>query len=110
MAAARAVLEGPPDAAALQASAQAFGLIIDLPEVEPLPVWPEHWPALRLFMALQTQWRLGPTGRPCGLIYEVLPMVEARLGISAPAALRAFPFLQQLEVYALQWFRERAKA
>lgn len=38
------------------------------PEVS---LWPENWPALNLFLDLQTQWRMGPIG-PVGLDYNVL--------------------------------------
>lgn len=34
-------------------------------------VWPENWPAWRLFESLQTQWRAGPGG-VLGLDYGVL--------------------------------------
>lgn len=40
-------------------------------------VWPENWPAVQLFAAVQTQWRVhGFTGRPLGLDY---PAVEAAM-------------------------------
>lgn len=36
-----------------------------------MDVWPENWPAIRLFLDFQTQWRMGPVG-PVGLDYGVL--------------------------------------
>lgn len=40
---------------------------------------------IELFSALQTQWTLGPRG-PCGLRYEVLPVVLDLLGIRGDRA------------------------
>lgn len=33
-------------------------------------MWPENEPALRCFLALQTQWRTGPLGGVLGLDYQ----------------------------------------
>lgn len=37
-------------------------------------VWPENWPAVQLFAALGTQWRIAHCGRT-GLDYNALPVV-----------------------------------
>lgn len=54
-------------------------------------MFPENWSALRLFDALQTQWQVvaTPVGglRYLGLHYPSIPIVEARLGITADADL-----------------------
>lgn len=39
----------------------------DEPADEPLHVWPENWPVLRLWMRLQTQWHRRPDGGMDGL-------------------------------------------
>ena len=92
-------------------AARAFGIRLegpppDSPELELVEVWAEHWPAVQLFGAMQTQWRHGFSG-PTGLDYAALPVVEHRLGLSSRTARRAFPFLQALEAEALTWFAER---
>lgn len=39
-------------------------------------VWPENWPAFRLFSRVGTQWRVGVNGRT-GLCYEaVYPLMD----------------------------------
>ena len=107
MAAARAVLDGPPDAAEVQRAAAAFGLALEgVPEPQPLDVWADHWPAVRLFGAMQTQWRRDMAG-PTGLDYAALPAVERRLGIRGRRARRAFDYLRVMEAEALRLMRER---
>ena len=57
----------PPDPNELR----ALGLQpSDFPE-QHVDVWEINWPALRLFMQLQTQWRCGPSG-VIGLDYGVV--------------------------------------
>lgn len=100
------MLEGAPDAAGISEAAQAFGLVVAAPEPDVCEVWAEHWPALRIFGAMRTQWLEGFSG-PTGLNYAVLPLVERRLGISPRKARRAFDFLQVMEAEALRWFMEQ---
>lgn len=62
--------------------------------VEPCRVWPENWDALRLFLAMGTQWRrAGMAGLPLGLDYAVLPIVGGALDIAIDA-----PLLRRLRV------------
>ena len=101
MAAARAVLNGPARSAGpeLEASALAFGLALpdlDGNEPAPLDVWAENWPAVRLFMSLQTQLIVGFGGVE-GINYAVLPLVERRLRLSPRQARDAFWGLQVME-------------
>lgn len=44
--------------------AAAFGLVLpDLEQAdENCPIWPEAWPAVDLFLKVQTQWRGGASG------------------------------------------------
>lgn len=44
-------------------------------------VWPENWPAFRLFGKLQTQWRAGASG-VYGLDYNILYSHLDRMGLS----------------------------
>jgi hypothetical protein len=107
MAAARAVLDVPPDAAEIQRAAAAFGLVIEGGhEPQLLEVWADHWPAVRLFGAMQTQWRRDMSG-PTGLDYSALPVVERRLGIRGRRAQLAFDHLRLMEAEALRLMRER---
>jgi hypothetical protein len=42
-------------------------------------VWPDNWAAVKVFDAMATQWRWGPSG-PTGLDYSALPFVMATCG------------------------------
>lgn len=82
----------------LAESARLFGLM--LPEPEPVPhteVWAENWPAVSLFMAMQTQLRFSFAGVE-GFDYAALPVVERRLGLTRAEAAAAFWALQVMEV------------
>lgn len=58
----------------------------DLGSTQVVAVWPENWPAVEVFAALQTQWTVDPSGRPCGLRYEALPVVLDLLGVAGDRA------------------------
>lgn len=62
-------------------------------------IWAEHWPAVRVFESLSTQWRVGMAG-PTGLDYAALPAVMDLLGIDDRAAV--FDDLRILERAALE--------
>lgn len=101
------MLDGPPDAAEIVQAAAAFGLRAELPAQQQVcEVWAAHWPAVRLFAAMQTQWLWNMAGRT-GLDYAALPVVERRIGIGARTARRAFGDLQVMEAEALRWFAQR---
>lgn len=101
------MLEGPPDAAEMTEAARAFGLVMQMPAPEPCEVWAEHWPAVRMFAALQTQWLHGLAGRT-GLNYTALPVVARMLGVGPRAQRLAFGHLQVMEAEALRWFARQA--
>lgn len=44
----------------------------DLDGAAEVAVWPDNWPAIRVFAALQTQWHVAPNGRLLGLRYAAL--------------------------------------
>ena len=69
-------------------------------EEEEVEVWPDAWPAFRLFDAMGTQWRLGPGG-PSGLDYAAIPSIAAMLGIKRRDLTDIFPDLRVMEVEAL---------
>lgn len=109
MAAARAVLQGPPGAAGpeLAESARLFGL--RPPDPAPAPqteVWAENWPAVSLFMAMQTQLRFSFAGVE-GFDYAALPVVERRLGLTRDEASGAFWGLQVMEVALIRHFNQQ---
>jgi hypothetical protein len=55
-----------------------------------IEIMPENWPALRVFLGLETQWRrAGLGGVAVGLDYGALPVVAGCLGIPTDADLLA---------------------
>lgn len=72
-------------------------------------IWPDCWEALRLFLAMDTQWRLGGMGAvPIGLDYGALPAVTGMLGLTPSARLLAD--LKAIEAGALSALHAQAKA
>lgn len=65
---ARALYEKQPEAADL---ARYCLKQSELPKSEATQLWPEHWPVLRFFCEIATQWRQGAAG-PTGLDYNVV--------------------------------------
>lgn len=53
----------------------------------PLCVWPENVPAVRLFLQLQTQWRVRPSGRLQGLRYTEAEAAMRLMGLKNRAEL-----------------------
>lgn len=53
---------------------------------EAVEIWPEHRPALNLFMACRTQWRTTMHGR-LGLDYLAMDWVARRMDLEVDAAL-----------------------
>lgn len=78
----------------------ALGLTqADIAEEE-VEVWPDAWPAFRLFDAMGTQWRVGPGGAS-GLDYTAIPATASMLGIKRRELTYIFPDLRVMEVEAL---------
>lgn len=65
-----------------------------------MQVWPDNVPAVRVFLAMQTQWAVGMNGRT-GLIYASLAEVWRRLHVPPAERDAIFADLQLLEVAAL---------
>lgn len=63
-------------------------------------VWPDNWPAFRLFNAMSTQWRTG-AGGATGLDYTSIRDVASFLGIKRYQIPEIFPDLQAMEAEAL---------
>jgi hypothetical protein len=70
----------------------------------PLAVWPENWPVLQLFLALQTQWRFTPMGALQGLRYDAAEQVMRLRKVRKPR--RLFGQLQEMEQAALEAWDE----
>lgn len=78
----------------------ALGLTPNDIEEEEVEVWPDAWPAFRLFDAMGTQWRLGQGGAT-GLDYAAIPPTASMLGIKRRDLTEIFPDLRVMEVEAL---------
>lgn len=122
MAAARALLT-PTRPAAIDETAESAAaldlppdVVAELKNRMPLPpppppsctVWPCNAPAVSLFEALLTQWRVGPGG-VVGLDYTVLPIVARSRGITPRRASALLPELQVMEDEALTLYAELAE-
>lgn len=61
-----------------------------------LGIWPENWPAVRLFVALSTQWRrAGMTGARTGLDYAAIAPTAALTGIETdPETMQRLQFME----------------
>lgn len=103
------MLKGAPGAAGpeLEDSARLMGLQLPAELLQPQPealcdVWEDNWPAVRLFMAMQTQVRVSFQGLE-GFDYTALPVVERRLGITPRQAAEAFDNLRVMERELITW-------
>lgn len=75
---------------------------------EPFHLWRQNVQAWDLFMAVQTQWRIGMGGRE-GLDYHGVEVVMQRSGIAEPARDRLFADLRVMERAALKAWAEAKK-
>lgn len=73
---------------------------------EPVEVWPENWAAFTTFMALQTQWLMGPAG-PVGLSYLPLFALLDRQHPTRHEWDEALADVQVLELAALKKMRRK---
>jgi len=69
-----------------------------------LAVWPENWPALRVWQLLQTQWHLTPSGHMQGLRYDAADVVIVRTlrGASITEQDQVFAHLVEMEHAAVE--------
>ena len=75
-----------------------------IPRHRDLPVWPEHMPAVQLFDACLTQWRMGPRF-PVGLDYPAVFQTARVLRLRCRQG--DMQNLQVMEQAALAWFVEQ---
>jgi len=97
MEAARALYRRGPRAEELS----AYGLLPEDVAQQAVAVWPEHWPALELLIAMGTQWRTGVSGAT-GLDYAALPAVMDLMGIARGDRRELFDALRVMERAALE--------
>jgi len=76
-------------------------LVLELPPAarEQVLVLPENWDALRAFIAVQTQWRYGPSGHPTGLDYAGCKVAVRALGLRWG---KVFEALREMDAAALE--------
>ncbi len=85
----------------------AFGLKPEAPLApDTTDLWPEHWPAVRLFASAFTQWQVSHSG-PVGLRYEALPVLRDAQGIAPADWPQVLADLQVMEQQALEIWREQ---
>jgi hypothetical protein len=82
---------------------------LDKPDNQKPVVWPEHWDAWRVFMAMATQWNgAGMAGLRVGLRYEALPVASRGVGVKLSPAV--FRDIRLMEAEALSaWSEKRGK-
>ncbi|TCL26812.1 uncharacterized protein DUF1799 [Azotobacter chroococcum] len=71
-------------------------------------MWPDNWPALSVFLDMDTQWRVGMSG-PVGLDYSALEPVMRLQGVKKRARQDVFAAVRIMEAEALRVMREQAK-
>lgn len=76
---------------------------------EPPALWPENERPVALFVALMTQWRLGPAG-PVGLDYSALPLLGGWRRLPPRHRARCLAGIQVLEAETLRVAAERLQA
>jgi Phage related hypothetical protein (DUF1799) len=95
------------DLAALGVSAEQIALMQAAMETDDAPdepeedfdVEPDNWDAVRVFLACDTQWRVGPMGVVLGLDYAGMEAAMRMMGMPCTPAL--FAQLRTLEIGAL---------
>lgn len=74
----------------------------DVDLTEPTEVWPENWPALQLFLKLQTQWHCDAEGHRVGLRYEAMQSAMWMQGVKREERPRLFDNLVEMQHAALE--------
>lgn len=69
-------------------------------------VWPEHYAALEVFTALDTQWRMGPMGGVIGLDYSAISPTLDLIDVKPHDRRDLFVALRAMERAALKIWQE----
>lgn len=88
-----------------EAGLSAFGLLGALEEEE-VEVWPQNWRAVKLFIAVSTQWRVG-MGGATGLDYAAVAAAMDMQGIKKKARNRLFADVRIMEAAVLEMWSEK---
>lgn len=105
MAAARALYQ----ARASEAELNLFGFgSDDYGEADYQDVWPCNWQAVRLFMALSTQWRVG-MGGATGLDYTALAAAMDMLAVKRKKRAALFGQIGLMEAEVLNMWAEKGE-
>tara|TARA_R100000808_G_C2076139_1_gene101749 strand:- start:180 stop:425 length:246 start_codon:yes stop_codon:yes gene_type:complete len=81
-----------------------------LPEREPEPdfeVWEENWPAVELFLRVQTCWKIGGLGTVTGLCYQSVVTVAKLYSVEDLPSV--FEDLQVLELKGIDLLNKESK-
>jgi Phage related hypothetical protein (DUF1799). len=101
-AAAQALFAEPPTPEELA----VFGLLPEDMEDTAVDVWPDNYPAVLALIAMDTQWRVGPSG-PTGLDYTALPFVLRMHAVPRGDWPDTFDRVRVLEAEALSVMRKK---
>jgi hypothetical protein len=71
----------------------------DQPDTGPFEIDPENWDTVQLFVKLQTQWRLAPTGHRTGLDYTAIGPTAQYMGLTVTPDV--FDGLQFMEIVTI---------
>lgn len=70
-------------------------------------VLPCNWPAVEVFLAMETQWDVMPPGIPVRLVYEALPAVLDIMGVKKRARRDIFRRIRIIEAAVLDFRSEQ---
>ncbi len=109
MALARALYTGAPDAGDAQFW-EALGVPPELRDgiqacAAVTPLWQDNVASFEIFVALQTQWRIG-MGGPTGLDYAAVPVVMELQQVAPDDRRRIFDDVRVMEAEALRVFAD----
>jgi hypothetical protein len=76
-------------------------------DVEECEVWPENWRAVRYFVRLGTQWRVGGMGDLIGLDYAAVESALRMLAVQRSRWSSLFKDFQVMEAAAVDYLREK---
>jgi hypothetical protein len=85
--------------------AAMLGLTAEEASGPPVDLWPDNVQSVDVFMALVTQWHMGPVG-PTGLNYASLPEVWRRMKVPNDRRDEVFQDLRVMEMAALKKMRK----
>ena len=101
-------LGGDPGDKDLEKAAQAFNIVSDDASAKgaDFEVWEENWPAVEMFLRLQTQWRVSMSGL-VGLDYGAAEWLFRLYAVAEPASL--LEDLQVMEAAVLTAIAKRGE-